>query len=126
MVPNKEDDRSRRRRRCYQQKLEHGYVIINSREPESVRLARYENAKGVASCGNAASELGLSRCSETSGALKVPERVPIAECSMHAARYRDALDRVNGSKRCARGLLAPDRSFASAPFATIEGHLRNI
>jgi hypothetical protein len=80
----------------------------------------------VASCGNAVSDLGLSRCSETSGALKVPERVPIPECSMHAARYIDVFDRVNESKRCAQGLLAPDRSFASAPFATIEGQLRNI
>jgi hypothetical protein len=40
-------------------------------------LARYENAKGVASRGNAVSELGRSRCPATGGALKVPERVPI-------------------------------------------------
>jgi hypothetical protein len=51
-------------------------ISINC-EPGWARLERYENAKGVASRGNAVSELGRSRCPATGGALKVPERVPI-------------------------------------------------
>jgi hypothetical protein len=84
---------------------------------------RRENSKGVASCGNAESEMGLSRCLETGGALKVPERVPITECSMHATRDNGALIDRGG----ARGDLFPRlQKMHRLCFGSIEGHQRNI